>query len=163
MSDLHEATSAVISFLDEEADNRSAAGSDMSDYAREPRDLAERLGGALEAAEAMVTALLAERGRLEAFVRGDLAADLQERAARVAEERPWKSRATLAEANLAKAVEALEPLRKLATEVLTPGSPDYQGWLAEAKDWTVIFAFGGHSITLGDLRRAVQAQGEAQG
>jgi len=66
MSDLHEATSAVISFLDEEADNRSAAGSDMSDYAREPRDLAERLGGALEAAEAMVTALLAERGRLAA-------------------------------------------------------------------------------------------------
>lgn len=63
MSALQEAVSAVISFLDEEADNRSAAGSDMSDYAREPRDLAERLGDAFEAAQAL-TAAEAEVARL---------------------------------------------------------------------------------------------------
>jgi hypothetical protein len=46
-----------------------------------------------------------------------------------------------------------EPFSKLATETLTPGSPDCQEWLSEAKDWMVIFAFAGRSVTLGDLRR----------
>lgn len=67
-----------------------------------------------------------------------------------------------AEQRLKAVTEALEPFIKLAAETLTPGSPDDSEWLAEAKDWTVIFSFGGHSITLGDLRRAVQAQEEAQ-
>lgn len=43
----HTESSAVIreavDFLEEEAENRSAAGSEMSDYEREPRELAERL------------------------------------------------------------------------------------------------------------------------
>lgn len=37
----------VVQFLEDEADNRAAAGSEMSDYEREPRDLAERLGALL--------------------------------------------------------------------------------------------------------------------
>lgn len=39
----------VLDFLEDEADNRSCAGSDMSDYAREPKDLAERLEALLPA------------------------------------------------------------------------------------------------------------------
>jgi hypothetical protein len=35
-------------FISEEADNRAAAGSEMSDYEREPRELAERIAGALK-------------------------------------------------------------------------------------------------------------------
>jgi hypothetical protein len=37
----------IAEFLEEEADNRAAAGSEMSDYEREPRELAERLRVAL--------------------------------------------------------------------------------------------------------------------
>lgn len=58
-----------------------------------------------------------------------------------------------AEQRLKAVAEALEPFSKLAAETLTPGSPDYQEWLIEAKDWMVIFAFAGRSVTLGDLRR----------
>jgi len=34
-------------FIEDEADNRSAAGSEYSDYEREPRDLAERIDALL--------------------------------------------------------------------------------------------------------------------
>lgn len=37
----------VLAFIDEEANNRSAAGSEMSDYEREPRELAERIAAVL--------------------------------------------------------------------------------------------------------------------
>jgi hypothetical protein len=37
----------ALTFISEEADNRSAAGSEMSDYEREPRELAERIAGVL--------------------------------------------------------------------------------------------------------------------
>lgn len=39
----------VVDFLEEEAENRAHAGSEMSDYEREPRELAEALRGELEA------------------------------------------------------------------------------------------------------------------
>jgi ribosome modulation factor len=41
--DLRSTLIAVAEFLEEEAENRSAAGSAMSDYEREPRELAERV------------------------------------------------------------------------------------------------------------------------
>ncbi|MGA0604927.1 hypothetical protein ACO2Q0_02920 [Phenylobacterium sp. VNQ135] len=40
----------IAEFLEDEADNRAAAGSEMSDYEREPRELAERLRGAIDRA-----------------------------------------------------------------------------------------------------------------
>lgn len=38
----------VWQFLDEEADNRDCAGSEMSDYAREPRELANEVSQMLD-------------------------------------------------------------------------------------------------------------------
>lgn len=37
----------ALEFIEEEADNRAAAGSEMSDYEREPRALAEQLAAAI--------------------------------------------------------------------------------------------------------------------
>ncbi len=45
---LLEASRLALSFIEDEAENRSYAGSEYSDYEREPRELAERLRGALE-------------------------------------------------------------------------------------------------------------------
>jgi hypothetical protein len=39
--------SRVRDFLEEESENRGAAGSEMSDYEREPRELADELGALL--------------------------------------------------------------------------------------------------------------------
>jgi hypothetical protein len=38
----------IWEFLEEEADNRAAAGSSMSDYEREPRELADELRSYLD-------------------------------------------------------------------------------------------------------------------
>ncbi len=46
-SDVQATLEAALAFIEEEAENRSAAGSTMSDYEREPRELAERLRAAL--------------------------------------------------------------------------------------------------------------------
>ena len=40
---------AILDFLDDEAENRAAAGSEMSDYEREPRELADDLRAILAA------------------------------------------------------------------------------------------------------------------
>lgn len=59
----------IAEFLEEEADNRAAAGSEMSDYEREPRELAERLRVALsrrpsrEDVEAAISKKLARIGK----------------------------------------------------------------------------------------------------
>jgi hypothetical protein len=45
------ALKAAADFIEEEAENRAAAGSEMTDYEREPRELAERLRGAIKLAE----------------------------------------------------------------------------------------------------------------
>lgn len=57
---------------------------------------------------------------------------------------------------------ALEPFAALARAITDEGSPDYRHWLTEAKDWAVIFAFAGHSITLGQLR-ALASQEKSDG
>lgn len=60
--------------------------------------------------------------------------------------------------------EAVEPFLRLAREVINPVNGE-RPWHADSKDWMVVFSFGGHSITLGDLRRAaaVQASGDREG
>lgn len=45
---LHDLLALAADFIEEEADNRSAAGSECSDYEREPRELAARLRSAME-------------------------------------------------------------------------------------------------------------------
>lgn len=52
--------------------------------------------------------------------------------------------------------EAVEPFLRLAREVINPVNGE-RPWHADSKDWMVVFSFGGHSITLGDLRRAAAA------
>ncbi len=47
--DLVIAAEEALIFLEDEAENRSAAGSSMSDYEREPREIADRLRDALSA------------------------------------------------------------------------------------------------------------------
>jgi len=51
----HAATMAVcrdaLAFIEEEAENRAEAGSEYSDYEREPRELAERLAAVIGTAE----------------------------------------------------------------------------------------------------------------
>lgn len=42
---------AALTFIEEEAENRSEAGSTYSDYEKEPRDLAEWLAAAIKSAE----------------------------------------------------------------------------------------------------------------
>lgn len=64
-----------------------------------------------------------------------------------------------AEAALAKAREGLDaaaPFLRIADEIVnaTPDSDSYRVWLADSRDWMVIFGFAGQSITLGDLRKA---------
>lgn len=54
MNDLYEALALAAEFVEEEAENRSAAGAEYSDYEREARDLAERIRAALSAARPAV-------------------------------------------------------------------------------------------------------------
>lgn len=49
--DLIEILEEALTFIGEEADNRAAAGSEMSDYEREPRELAERIAHSLSLLE----------------------------------------------------------------------------------------------------------------
>jgi hypothetical protein len=49
--DLLAALKAAHDFIVDEADNRAAAGSEMSDYEREPRELAEGIAAAIAKAE----------------------------------------------------------------------------------------------------------------
>lgn len=46
-ADLIDAAKRALAFIEDEADNRSAAGSEMSDYEREPRELADDLRAAI--------------------------------------------------------------------------------------------------------------------
>ena len=52
--------------------------------------------------------------------------------------------------------EAAEPFFRLAREVITPSNGE-RPWHADSKDWMVVFSFAGQSVTLGDLRRAMNA------
>ena len=45
------ALKAAAEFLEDEADNRAAAGSEMSDYEREPRDVLDQVQAAIKLAE----------------------------------------------------------------------------------------------------------------
>ena len=58
--------------------------------------------------------------------------------------------------------EAVEPFLRLAREVINPVNGE-RPWHADSKDWMVVFSFGGHSITLGDLRRAAAADALERG
>jgi hypothetical protein len=51
ISDLLTVARAALAFIEEEAENRSEAGSTYSDYEKEPRDLAESLASAIAKAE----------------------------------------------------------------------------------------------------------------
>lgn len=48
--------------------------------------------------------------------------------------------------------EAIKPFIDLAVATTVDGSPDYREWVGQANDWTIVFAFAGRSITLGQLR-----------
>ena len=55
--------------------------------------------------------------------------------------------------SLSERMEAAEPFFRLAREVINPVDGE-RPWHADSKDWMVVFSFAGHSLTLGDLRRA---------
>jgi hypothetical protein len=48
--------------------------------------------------------------------------------------------------------EAIKPFIDLAVATTVEGSPDYREWVGQANDWTIVLAFAGRSITLGQLR-----------
>jgi hypothetical protein len=65
--------------------------------------------------------------------------------------RQSRSAATALRALLAER-EAIKPFIDLAVATTVEGSPDYREWVGQANDWTIVFAFAGRSITLGQLR-----------
>lgn len=62
--------------------------------------------------------------------------------------------------SLSERLEAAEPFFRLAREVINPAGGE-RPWHADSKDWMVVFSFAGHSLTLGDLRRAAGQEGSA--
>lgn len=62
--------------------------------------------------------------------------------------------------SLSERLEAAEPFFRLAREVINPADGE-RPWHADSKDWMVVFSFAGHSLTLGDLRRAAGQDGSA--
>jgi len=64
--------------------------------------------------------------------------------------------------SLSERMEAAEPFFRLAREVINPVDGE-RPWHADSKDWMVVFSFAGHSLTLGDLRRAAGQDGSAEG
>lgn len=63
--------------------------------------------------------------------------------------------------SLSERMEAAEPFFRLAREVINPVDGE-RPWHADSKDWMVVFSFAGHSLTLGDLRRAAGQDGSAE-
>jgi hypothetical protein len=51
MPDIVATCRAALAFIEEEAENRAEAGSEYSDYEREPRELAEQLAAVISQAE----------------------------------------------------------------------------------------------------------------
>lgn len=74
----------------------------------------------------------------------------------------WQTRAPAEESSARPEwLEAAAPFFRLADEIVNaePDSDSYREWLADSKDWTVIFSFAGKSITLGELRKAAAVAG----
>lgn len=129
---------AILDFLDDEAENRAAAGSEMSDYEREPRELAEDLR-ALIAAEAPTSRAFSSKPHppghqlvevgvkfpgLPVLNRAPLRVPAERRALLAAirclrtihEQAPVTTELTLAHEMAAQAGEALEEIGRFLTE-----------------------------------------------
>lgn len=113
----------IADFLEDEADNRAAAGSEMSDYEREPRELAERVRQAISAPPAPVAGGKhptpdAAEALAEAVVAADLAVTVMARAFERIHSMPRTSDSELAE----RVSKAKERLRQAASRLRSQGS-----------------------------------------
>ena len=71
IADLRTVLKLAGDFIEDEADNRGAAGSAMSDYEREPRELLERIDAALVGSKLESSAYAAAlKGMVDAYWRG---------------------------------------------------------------------------------------------